>query len=62
MGGQMQTENLRFVESGLYKFWIVAERPRNGSEIDRNRFVQICGHRPVAVLWEVIFQFVKDRK
>jgi hypothetical protein len=27
------------------KLWIVAETPRNLSEVDRNRFVPGCGHR-----------------
>jgi hypothetical protein len=27
----------------VYKFWIVVETPRNRSDIDRNRFVPVCG-------------------
>ncbi len=30
----------------VYPFWILVETPRNRPEIDRNRFVPVCGRRP----------------
>ncbi len=39
------------------KFWIVVETPRNRSDIDRNRFEPVCGHRP-GPLWLGFVRFV----
>ncbi len=39
--------NLNSAElSRSLKVWIVVETHRKGSEIDRNRCVSVCGHRP----------------
>jgi hypothetical protein len=38
-----------FAHTGVSQFkklWIVVETPRNRSEINRNRFVPVCGLRP----------------
>ena len=40
------TPSTRLSYLAVTKLWIVVEAPRNRSEIDRNRFVPVCGHCP----------------
>ena len=37
------------------KFWIVVETPSSRSEIDRNLFVPVCGHRPGRFLFGCVW-------
>ncbi len=47
IGFQTHPKMFRLSYLTVLKFWIEAETPQNPSEIDRDRFVPVCGNRPV---------------